>query len=199
MHLRSLLAAAALLSANLAAHASPITFTYSGIATGSLNGVGFTNATVTMVQNTDTSDTFAFAPGVYGNDTGAVTLTVAGLGTATILTADFGAVAEEYSPTYELLGFYSPATFFGTSEQGPGGIGYDLVSPIGPVTSTVVGINSNNSLDTSVGTLTLTRFATDLVHNIRRSYKGQGTILPFAASAADSTLAAPYRDATKHK
>ena len=160
MHLRSFLAAAALLSASVAAHATLITFTYSGIANGSLNGVGFTNATVTMVQNTDTSDNFAFAPGVYGNDAGTVTVTVAGLGTATILTSGFGAVAEEYSPTYELLGFYSPATFFGTSEQGPGGIGYNLSSTIGPVTSAIVGINSNNSLDTSVGTLTLTRFST---------------------------------------
>ncbi len=155
MRLSTFVATAAVLSASLVCHASEITFTDVATLSGTIGSTTFTNAVVTFTQVTDTSSSFAFASGVYGNDGGTSTVTIAGLGTATLLSTTFGAVAQEFSTTHEGLGFYDQGNAFAVTTQGNFDIGYSLLAAVGPA-SGATEVNGTQSELTSLGNLIIT-------------------------------------------
>lgn len=81
----------AILSLTPNAHASPITYEMSGMASGNIGGTPFTNALVDMVGTGDTANVSSFSvvllgnpATVFGNPFEKFTITIAGVGTATI-------------------------------------------------------------------------------------------------------------------
>jgi hypothetical protein len=139
-----------LLAAASLACAGPITFTFSGTINGSVDGVGFTNAPFTFVQSSDTTQILV-SPGVVNQSFGVAetpfqngaNITIGGFGTGTISTDTF------VFATYFDQSFDGPvshttfAGFLGSSDTGfiqVYGFGfpfgdYDLLSPIGPISS----------------------------------------------------------------
>jgi hypothetical protein len=155
MRLSTFVAAAALLSTSLVAHASDITFTEVATLSGTIGSTTFTNAVVTFTQMTDTSSLITFAPGVYFNDGGTSTVTIAGVGTATLLGTTFGAIAQEFSATHEALGFYDQSNGFAVTAQGNFDIGYSLLAAVGPESGGTE-VNGTQSESTSLGNLIIT-------------------------------------------
>jgi hypothetical protein len=123
-------------------HAAAITYTISSTASGSLGATPFTNALVTVALTADTSGVTEPAPGLFFN-VGTATLTVAGLGTATLNDPDgYAAVLFPQSifPDCPCFAIFDDGTHFpasGTAILGladAGLAGYDLQSAIGPLT-----------------------------------------------------------------
>jgi hypothetical protein len=81
--LRTALAAAAVACVAGGALAAPITYTFSGTASGTLDGVPFTDAAFTATASGDTANIVQASPGTYCNDLGTVTITIGGVGTVT--------------------------------------------------------------------------------------------------------------------
>jgi hypothetical protein len=92
---------------------------------------------------------------VYGNDGGTSTVTIAGVGTATLLNSTFGAIAQEGSPTVEALGFYDKGNSFAVTTQGNFDVGYSLSAAAGPDLGGTE-VNGTQSESTSLGNLIVT-------------------------------------------
>ena len=67
-----------------AATGTPIVYSETAQASGTLDGVSFTNATVTMQQTSNTADVTNQGTGFPQNRTGTITVTVAGVGSDTV-------------------------------------------------------------------------------------------------------------------
>lgn len=153
MRILSLCAATVLLSACLGAHASPITYTFNARLSGSIGANSFTLANVVFTQAADTSAIVALGSNSYVNDSGTSTVTIQGVGTATILSSTFGAYAAQQG-SLDSLGFFDQTGMFAVVERG-GPVGYDLSSGISSS-------GSHNSFllptseSTSLGNLTFT-------------------------------------------
>jgi len=150
--------------------ASPITYTETSIASGSLGGTSFSDALVTVVLTADTSGVIEFSPGGFVNK-GTATLKIDGLGTATFNDPDgYAAVLFPQSvfPNCPCVGFFDDAAHFPNSGTAIFGLfdaslaGYDLRSAFGPLTGTGVGLATNPggspvAFSTTAGNLLLRR------------------------------------------
>ncbi|HZL28011.1 MAG TPA: PEP-CTERM sorting domain-containing protein [Acidobacteriaceae bacterium] len=96
------------------AHAAPITYTMSGVFSGSIGATSFTDTAATFTFVGDTSATASLGAGFYTNTAGVSTITLAGLGTATFLSTTFGAESQ-----FDGAGFYDIANGFGVSIYDP--------------------------------------------------------------------------------
>lgn len=143
-----------LLGSSTLLEADPVTYVQSGIASGMIGGSSFTDA---MVQVTVTGDTANVAP-VFGgfafaNVSGATTVTIAGIGTATV--TDASAIYSFPTPVsltsgfpilpYVLIGMLEnpPAldSLTGLGDTGSNALlGYNLQTSIGPITATPGGV-----------------------------------------------------------
>jgi hypothetical protein len=145
------IASALLVAGSFSAVAKPITYTETFTASGTLDGVAFSDADVTMTLVSDTADVIS-APcncvtpdiPVYENNTGTTTLNISGVGSATF-TDLTGVFAETFvAPTHAFVGFEGEdpshtVTNFIIISNGPLGTGdaafdsYDLTTAIGPI------------------------------------------------------------------
>jgi len=131
---------------------SPITYTDSDIASGTLGTATFTNALVKVSFVSDTSTIFMPAPGFWETNTGTAMVTIAGLGTATFTDAMYafdnqGAIAAGIADSScigcaaSVLDTFNPV--FAT---------YDLKSAIGPISGPVF-FRADLSYGTTLGLL----------------------------------------------
>jgi len=114
--------------------ATPITYTEKATASGSLNGVTFNNAAVTLTMDDDTANVTGAAPTFI--NIGTLALTIAGFSPAIFITDMFGAVVNQ---TATITGFSDRTSNFailGTIDALFSG--YDLMTSIGPVTGAAV-------------------------------------------------------------
>ena len=169
--LTAAVAAVALFGAPRQARADVIVYSISGTASGQIGASTFTNALVTLSLTGNTTGVVT-ALGIFAN-TGVATISIAGIGTATITDP----TAIYASPTPNPLGDLGtfPFVFFGTLDSPPsiddatglGGIasnallGYDLKSAFGPLTTSPAGVGRPLGViaHTTLGNLT---FAQDL-------------------------------------
>jgi hypothetical protein len=100
------------------AHADPVTYTLTGSFTGSLGAVSFHSLSGTITFAGDTSGITDLGAGFFTNTA------VQGLGTATFLSATFGAESQ-----FDGAGFYDIANGFGSGIFDPALGNYDLTSP----------------------------------------------------------------------
>ncbi len=125
------LAVALILALTGQAHASPITYTESATASGTLGAQSFTDALVTLTLNGDTSNVTG-GSGFFSNSVGTFTVDVAGIGTATFT---------DSMQVFDNQG--SIAAGFGDNTQGGSVLDtfdatfatYDLTTAIGPITN----------------------------------------------------------------
>ena len=100
--------------------ARPITITYEGVASGSLDGVSFTNAAFTIVGNADTGDLERLPPPSCGQRVVHESTTVAleGLGELRFLTDEVGGHASTINGSYLEVIQFIEGEFFGASLVG---------------------------------------------------------------------------------
>jgi hypothetical protein len=156
--------------------AAPITYIESGFASGTIGGSNFTNALIEVRASGDTTNVVSFTDGVitvYANLSSLTTVTIAGIGTATV--SDANAVysfptAVDIDPThgFPILPYVVIATldsppaldsFTGIGAEGNNALlGYDLKTAIGPITGSPGGIGYPTLLTvhTSKGNLSFT-------------------------------------------
>ena len=133
------------------AYAVPITYTESVIASGSLGGVPFTDAllTISLVSDTLNATRFRFNRGV-------ATVDVDGIGTATFTSDDMRLVKSTTTffnvPQLGISDFELHAGIMFTQSQSFGG--YNLRGPIGPV-SGPGNVNRFQSFPTTLGALAI--------------------------------------------
>jgi hypothetical protein len=135
-----------------AANASLIVYTEQDTVSGSLGGVGFTNATMTLVLTGDTSNVTNPSSGLFQN-AGPATVAISGLGSGTFLDS---IIVFAFQPN-QAAGFEDitkPADILDTLLAPPLG-SYDLTTSIGPVLGTAA-FNPSTGFATSAGTLVLT-------------------------------------------
>jgi hypothetical protein len=144
-------AVAALFCAPSAASATPITYTYAGSLSGTLNGNSFTSATFVITANADTSTVGPWIFATYQNTHTSVSMTLAGFGTFSITEASHTWIAENCcmgigsNLSSNWITFFSPAL---TS------VGYGLNTSIGPIFDPGAQTQAVN-IGTSAGTLVL--------------------------------------------
>ncbi len=130
MHLR-LFACFAFLTASIAAHAAPITYTVTDTASGTVGASTFTNKAIAVSFTGDTVNVTG-GPGFYTNSVGTATVMIAGLGTYTFTEPVYSfdnqaAVAAGASASMgSILDTFNAA--FAT---------YDLTTALGPVSGGV--------------------------------------------------------------
>ena len=136
------------LAFSLVASAGPITYTLTSTGTGTLGGVPFTDAVVTVTLVGDTSNvisTIVVPPNSWLSNPGTATVNVAGIGTATF-TDSIGVFSTFNDPTPTLFGIpvvaildlsnpSDPSSGTGILGQaGPEFLGYNLQTSFGPDT-----------------------------------------------------------------
>ena len=139
------------LLAGIAGHASaaPITYTEQAVASGSLDGVAFTNANVVLTLLGDTGGVASPAAGLFING-GTSGVSVAGVGTAT-----FGNSVVVFANQGIGFGFTDmalPADVLDT--LGAGFASYDLTTALGPQTG-MSGFTAQTAFPTDAGSLML--------------------------------------------
>ena len=147
--IRSVLAAAVMVLAAASATASPIVYRTTTTATGTLGGTPFSNALVTI---TGVGDTTSVTCVVNYCETASLdaAVSVTGIGTA-----DFTIDVRLFVAwSVEAVGFYDNAQFDILDTYNAALVGYDLQSPLGPVTGESA-IN-DESYATTLGLLLLT-------------------------------------------
>jgi len=141
-------AASAILAASQAL-AIPITYTMTDTATGSLNGVGFTDESILLKMINDTTN-ITDGPGFFANNG---TATVSVNGSAPVTFTDTIRVSSNQAPVP------GPTVQFEDKPAGPtilgslssGFAGYDLATAIGPITGGSPGFNPGFSYPTTGG------------------------------------------------
>ena len=142
-----------------AAHATPITYEISGVATGQIGGTPFTGAQINLIGHSNTANIVSFDVGlpfdIFASPLSMFTITIGGVGTATILDPSgvwsFPGIvpdADDVPPVpFVLLGRidHPPVldSFTGIGVVGSNALtGYDLTTGIGPITD-IGGIGFN--------------------------------------------------------
>ncbi|OJV41540.1 MAG: hypothetical protein BGO25_17820 [Acidobacteriales bacterium 59-55] len=141
----------AVLAAPMAALASPITYTTTGLASGSIGGTSFTNSSITFTFVGDT-DNVNFNGSLYTNNPGVSTVDIAGIGTAMFTSSTIGFAVE---PGYPGAAFYDPATSFAFGTTSTVFTSYALDTAIGPITGGLIS-NGTQAEATSLGALVIT-------------------------------------------
>jgi len=152
-----------------------ITFTHSGVGSGSIGGVPFANASFSITELGDTSNRLSFAGGFSIDDMSA-TILISGVGLFHFVTPTRTFVNTNLS----LVGF-SRATIFGTDLfNGPTAgafASWDMLSPIGPITG------SGQLLAWSFSPVT-TDGGTLIFNNSTPSATFQATVIPEPSTLA---------------
>jgi hypothetical protein len=145
------LLAVVLLAGPMAANALPVSYTWTGSGTGSLGGVGFTDAQFTLSVFSDTDDVFEPVSGILRTSASTASVNVAGIGTATftntiaaVLNSNLNSVGISDLTLDRAILFVVNATLSG----------YDLASNFGP-TSGIVSFNPSQPFPTSGGSFVL--------------------------------------------
>jgi hypothetical protein len=136
--------------------AETITLTESAIATGSLNGNGFTDALLTLTASGDTSNVVNNVSGLFNLPNLTVSLNIAGVGTATVTSGGHFFSNENT----DIVGFGGGGEIGGNEEGGLTILGqadsafgsYNLATSIGPITDSSL-VDSNETFNTSAGGL----------------------------------------------
>jgi hypothetical protein len=142
------------------AQATPITYRFSGTASGMLGGSPFTNVQVVVTGVGDTANVVPVLGGLaFGNPISTTTVTIAGLGSATV--TDSTGIVSIPTPISIDTGFpVLPYTVIGTEDNPPDPesltglgvsgsnalLGYDLQTDIGPITGVPAGVGFPTSL-----------------------------------------------------
>jgi hypothetical protein len=137
--------AASLLAAGMA-YAGPITYTETATATGSLNGVNFRDALVTLTMSGDTSSVFNDG-GIWRNN-GTASVTIAGLGSA-IFTDTVDVFDNPGFPAAGFADFVVGSSILDTVNDAAF-VTYDLTTAFGPITNANF-INGGEHFGTNVG------------------------------------------------
>ncbi len=144
---------AAMLFVAPAAHAAPITFSFSGLSSGSLNGIPFSDAAFTIVSEGDTSARYFFGgdPLIPMIDSSVATIDLSGLGTMTFTEA----TRVFNNRSVVILGFNSFLNADLLDVSNPAFATYDLTSSIGPIFAASAFVDQFVGVSTSSGPLTL--------------------------------------------
>jgi hypothetical protein len=148
------LGAAGVLSMATTALAVPITYTEQATASGSLGGVSFTNASVTLTMSNDTTNVTGTAP-IFVN-LGTVTLDVTGFAPATFTDSTQVDVNQSsVLPNVQSAGFADITENLAILvTEGSAFATYDLTTAIGPIAGTA-DLNSGFSFPTTDGAFIL--------------------------------------------
>jgi hypothetical protein len=124
MRVSLFVAAVALGAVSMAAHADSVNYTLTGTMSGTLGAATFTDATVTFTFVGDTTNTQSLGAGFFTNDLGAGTVTIGGLGTATVTNSTFGVEGSMFG-----AGFADLTSGFNVGIFDPALADYDLTAP----------------------------------------------------------------------
>jgi hypothetical protein len=145
-----------ILCSSNAALADPITYQLTGTVSGTIGTTTLTNATFTFVGNGDSTGVFEPDPGVFVNPLSSVTVSLSGIGVASVIDA-FYFYANPSVPGAGFIDIFTGDVLdFGATEFSS----YDGVSPMGPLFDVSEILLA--PFDTTDGTLNLSS-ATDLV------------------------------------
>jgi hypothetical protein len=114
----------------IVAHATPITYTFSTTASGTLGSVIFTDAFVTVTVDADTANVFDFEGVISNQATGGVDLSINGFGT-TVFTAPISVFNN--GNQIGIINDETGASLLG--ETSNDFTGYELNSAFGPITA----------------------------------------------------------------
>jgi hypothetical protein len=149
----AILAAALLMP--LAASAVPITYIYSGTASGSLGGSGFTDASFVITAQADTSNVGGWCCSNAQNTHASATISLASLGTVSFSLPTHTWIAENCC-----MGFGADqALNYVTLSGAPAllNVGYGLATDIGPILATAETHGQFVDVATSGGALTISQ------------------------------------------
>jgi hypothetical protein len=146
------ISACALLLASTFALAAPITYTFTGTGTGTVGATPFTNAAYTITLNADTTNITSFGV-TFQNVASSATMTIAGIGTATI-TPSVGVFDNQGNST---IGFQNFSTFLDQEDGTNAAFAtYALSTNIGPISGLVAtALGQFVNLPSSLGPITL--------------------------------------------
>jgi hypothetical protein len=154
MRVSLFVAAVALGAVSMAAHADPVNYTLTGTMSGTLGATTFTDATVTFTFLGDTANTQSLGAGFFTNDIGSGTVTIGGLGTATVTSSTFGVIGSGLGSNGS-AGFFDGSFDVGISD--PTLADYDLTAPFTDTSFFVDGFSGVTGPEsTSLGDLTIT-------------------------------------------
>lgn len=152
MYFRALLAAvgAVFVMSAAPAQAATLVFQETAIANGSLGGVSFTNAVVTLSGSGNTNNIIAPVSGIYVLPNVPVAVNVSGLGTGNFVD-QIGLVSNNLNSNVGLGDFsINRALLFTSNSAGA----FDLSTSFGPTTGTAT-INAGLGFSTTAGTFVL--------------------------------------------
>jgi hypothetical protein len=157
MKLRGLLIGAALFALASPAYAVPITYTMTDTASGSLNGVAFSNSTIVLTETADTTNITERFPGQFWNS-GTMTLSVSG--GALVTFTDQVALRSLHGGNFAWVDFIElTANDEILLDENNAFATYFSDTAIGPVTATSVLFGGNTGFSTTGGTFILTSAA----------------------------------------
>jgi hypothetical protein len=139
------------LIASTAAYAVPITYTQTATASGSLNSVIFTNASIVLTENSDTTNVTNPSAGIFHN-IGTLSLSITGFAPVTF-TDSTVAVVNQSGPAVGFSDLTLDLAILATVSNSFSA--YDLTSSIGPITG-ISAANLNTNFATSGGIFFLT-------------------------------------------
>lgn len=168
----AVLAAALLMP--FAASAVPITYTYSGLASGNLAGTGFTDASFVITAQADTSTVLPWANATWQNTHASATVSLTGFGTVS-----FSLPTHTWIQANCCMGFGEDlganlVTLDGTN--GLTNVGYALATNIGPIVAAASTQGQFNAIATSGGALTFSQIGFDVIF--------QASVVPEASASA---------------
>jgi hypothetical protein len=151
----TLVAVAVGLSFAGAVSGTPFRYEVTSVATGTLGATSFTDAAVTVTTLADTLDVTisGSAPFTFWQVVGPTTISVSGIGTATFSVNDYGAVSGSFFGFGLIADLTETQAVLGIVGN-PNLAGFNLQSPIGPVTGAAI-FNQETFL-TSMGNLNIT-------------------------------------------
>ena len=185
------IACLSLLGITAPAKADIITYILSGTNSGKIGATTFTNALITLSITGNTDAVIGAGSGIFEN-TGTGTITIGGLGTATV-TDPLAIIASAVPNPLGNLGTFpfvlvialEPPTF--DDGKGFGGmgsnalLGYDLTTAFGPVTTSPAGVARpvGAAVHTSLGDLT---FVSDITQGSTGTFRAVVTTTPEPSS-----------------
>ena len=130
--------------------AAPISYTITGFLNGSLDATPFAAEPFTVVINADTAGVNLALPGILYNPAFSTSISITGVGSGSFVSSMI--VGVNYLDG--IIGF-TDGSVGGVTFQNAGAIGWDLASPIGPLTAASP-FYAAGTLPTTFGTLTIT-------------------------------------------